>query len=110
MHCALFILFVRDVIIMIHKFVLHTVDKYISPEELALRAEADKVAEAERRRAEADDSRQRALREMMHGTLEVKKEPTALESMVRTWAWGESSRNKRRGVRGDIPCALYEVS
>jgi hypothetical protein len=58
------------------------VEKYIYPEEMALRAEADRRAQEQRKRAEADDLKQRALREMMNGSLHVKKEPTALENMV----------------------------
>lgn len=50
---------------------------------MALKAEANRQAEEQRRRAEADDLKQRALREMMNGTLVVKKVPTALENMVR---------------------------
>ena len=61
---------------------LTSVDKYVSPGERALREEAARQADTERRKAEADDSRQRALREMMHGTLELKKELTPLENMV----------------------------
>ena len=61
---------------------LTAVEKYVSLGERALREEAARQADAERRKAEADDSRQRALREMMHGTLEIKKELTPLENMV----------------------------
>jgi hypothetical protein len=58
-------------------------EKYVSPEERARCVEILRGEEAERRRAETDDSIQRALKEMMYGTLEnTKKEPTPLENMV----------------------------
>ena len=50
-----------------------SVAKYVSPEERARREEADRQAEEARRRAESDDARQRALREMMNNTVELRK-------------------------------------
>ncbi|GAX79865.1 hypothetical protein CEUSTIGMA_g7305.t1 [Chlamydomonas eustigma] len=68
-------------------------EKYISPEERARREEILRTEEAERRRAEADDSIQRALKEMMYGTLEnTKKEPTPLENMKRQ-PWMDMPKN-----------------
>ena len=59
------------------------VQKYLTPEQEAARLEAERL-EAERRRlADADNARERALIDMMHGKLEIRPEDELAKDLVK---------------------------
>lgn len=60
----------------------------MSPRELEARAAEAAAAEQARRSAETDGARQRALRDMMGGTLEGKKVGRAEALLVSSSLWG----------------------
>lgn len=61
---------------------LNAVDKYVSPEERARRAAEEAAHEEARRRAEADDAKQRALKDMMNSNPAVRKDDKAKKRLV----------------------------
>ena len=67
--------------------------QYISPEEVK-RLEELKRAEEERLRANQDDSRERALQEMMGGRLEDRYSRKVLHAMMMTWIVLRKSKRK----------------
>ncbi|KAL6750436.1 hypothetical protein V8C86DRAFT_850373 [Haematococcus lacustris] len=74
------------------------VEKWVSPEERA-RLEAQQVEEAaQRKRAEADDARQRALREMMNATLDVTARDRRAQELVHE-PWMDLPRSQMTAVQ-----------
>lgn len=65
-------------------FLALAVERYVSPQEMARRAADAALAEQTRRNAETDGAKQRALRDMMNGTLESKKTSRAEALLVST--------------------------
>eukprot|EP00798_Chlamydomonas_sp_ICE-L_P016811 gene16811-23093_t len=69
------------------------VEKYVSPEERARLAEEARIAEEARRRAEADDAKQRALKEMMNGKVAIRKQNDSAAVLKRE-AWMDVPRTQ----------------
>lgn len=66
--------------------------RFASPEMRARAAARAAEAEAERQRLEADDSKQRALKDMMNATLEFRKKQNSAEEMLVRGAQGGTGR------------------
>jgi len=68
------------------------VDRFASPEMRAMQRARQAEAEEHRRRLEADDSKQRALRDMMNSTLEFRKKDADAEDLLKYEPWMDLPR------------------